>query len=303
MNEAPGISPTWIAVDWGTSNLRVWAMGREGPLAARDSDAGMSSLVRDAFEDALLSLIGDWLGDAPMTVIACGMVGSREGWVEARYATAPALPQGEPVRAPVRDARLSVHVLPGVKQDSPADVMRGEETQIAGLIATNPRFDGVVCLPGTHTKWVRVSAGEICHFRTLMTGELFALLSGQSVLRHSLRSPGWEAKAFDTAVEDTLTRPDALAAELFGIRARGLVEGMDPPAARARLSGLLVGAELAATRPYWLGQDVALIGAAELSHTYAAALHLVGLSPALHDATEMTLAGLTAAHTKLKETA
>ncbi|MEL6678862.1 MAG: 2-dehydro-3-deoxygalactonokinase [Pseudomonadota bacterium] len=303
MSTGDGISPAWIAVDWGTSNLRVWAMGADGPRAARDSDAGMARLSRDGFEDALLALIGDWLGEEPMTVIACGMVGSREGWVEARYAAAPAVPQTDPVRAEVRDPRLRVHVLPGVKQEAPADVMRGEETQIAGLIATKPTFDGVVCLPGTHTKWVRVSAGEICHFVTLMTGEMFSLLTNQSVLRHSLKEAGWDAEAFSDAVEQTLTRPESLAAQLFGIRARSLLDGLPPAAARARLSGLLIGAELAATRPYWLGQDVALIGAEGLSTTYAAALNLVGLTPVTHDATEMTLAGLTAAHAKLKEDA
>ena len=103
-------------------------------------------------------------------------------------------------------------VLPGLSQARPADVMRGEETQIAGLLAADPGFDGVACLPGTHTKWARVSAGEVVSFRTCMTGELFALLSERSVLRHAVGGEGFEEAAFAEALSDAIARPEALAA-------------------------------------------------------------------------------------------
>ena len=83
--------PDWIAVDWGTSNLRAWAMGPEGVLAHVSSDEGMGKLSRDAFEPALLRLLEPWLS-GPTTVIACGMVGSRQGWCEAPYRTVPCTP-------------------------------------------------------------------------------------------------------------------------------------------------------------------------------------------------------------------
>ena len=107
----------------------------------------------------------------------------------------------------------------------------------------------MACLPGTHTKWVQVSAGEVVSFRTCMTGEMFALLSERSVLRHSVAAEGLEEDAFEDALMATLARPEALAAGLFGLRAEGLLEGTAPGALRSRLSGLLIGAELAATRP------------------------------------------------------
>ncbi len=291
------VTPDWIAVDWGTSNLRAWAMQGGRTLAEAVSDEGMGKLTREGFEPALLRLVGPWLGAGPMTVIACGMVGSRQGWHEAPYRTVPCLPVDPAglVAAPVQDARLRVWLAPGLRQMQPADVMRGEETQIAGALALSPGFDGVLCLPGTHTKWVQVSAGEVVSFQTCMTGEMFGLLSQASVLRHGM-GEGWDDAAFDAALSDALSRPERLAARLFAIRAEGLVHGLAPGAARARLSGTLIGAELAAARPYWLGQRVALVGAAKLSATYARALATQGVTAQVLDGTACTIAGLASLH-------
>lgn len=293
--------PDWIAVDWGTSNLRAWAMGPDGPLAQASSDDGMGRLTREAFEPALIRLIEPWLpeqpvADQPMPVIACGMVGSRQGWQEAPYRAVPCVPldAGQVTRVVTLDPRLSVTIAPGIKQMSPADVMRGEETQIAGALALDPEFDGVLCLPGTHTKWVRISAGEVVSFQTFMTGEMFALLSQQSVLRHGMTGDGWDTAAFAQGLDDGLSRPERIAALLFSIRAEGLVAGLAPAAARARLSGLLIGTELAAAKPYWLGQSVSIIGTATLSAAYAQALASQGLDARTLPADDCTLAGLTA---------
>lgn len=280
----------WIAVDWGTSHLRAWLMTRNGRvMERRESDAGMGGLAQDGFAPALQALVGDVM---PLPVLACGMVGSRQGWAEAPYASAPCPPPGaaEAVQVPGADVRI----LPGVKQTRPADVMRGEETQIAGYLALNPGFDGVICLPGTHTKWVHISAGEIVSFRTAMTGEMFALLSTQSVLRHSMGT-GWDADSFAAGVDQAISRPEGLAAALFSLRAEGLLDGLSPDAARARLSGLLIGAELASVRPYWLGQQVALIGADTLARAYGDALAAQSVPCHSAGVEDMTLAGLTAA--------
>ncbi len=259
------------------------------------SAQGMGTLDRGGFEPALRALVGDVL---PAPVLACGMVGSRQGWAEAPYAAVPCAPPSATEAVQVAGTDLDVRILPGVKQGRPADVMRGEETQISGYLATSPGFDGVICLPGTHTKWAHVSAGEIVSFRTAMTGEMFALLSERSVLRHSM-GEGWDAEAFAAGVDQSLSRPEGLAAALFSLRAEGLLDGLDGDIARARLSGLLVGAELAAMRPYWLGQQVALIGAERLSAAYADALQTQGVPTQIAGAEEMTLAGLTAAYTQI----
>jgi 2-dehydro-3-deoxygalactonokinase len=290
----------WVALDWGTSHLRAWAMAGDRMVESARSNRGMGVLTREGFEPALLDLVGGWLpAQGAMPVIACGMVGSRQGWVEAPYRRAPCPPldPGGAVIAPAQDPRLRVHVVPGLRQDSPPDVMRGEETQIAGFIAANPGWDGVLCLPGTHSKWVQLSAGEVVSFQTFLTGEMFAVLSEHSVLRHSLA--GWDEEGFHHGLDLGLERPERLLARLFSLRAEGLLQGLDPAVARARLSGLLIGAELAAARPYWLGQRVAVIGAHALGQGYATALGRLSVPVTVQDSDALTLAGLCAARTQL----
>ncbi|OZA17787.1 MAG: 2-keto-3-deoxy-galactonokinase [Rhodobacterales bacterium 17-64-5] len=290
----------WIAVDWGTSNLRAWAMGNAGILAQASSDKGMGKLAPDQFEAALLELVTPWLAGRTL-ILACGMVGARQGWIEAQYRAVPCTPtdQAGLTRVATTDPRLDVRIAPGLSQSRPADVMRGEETQLAGALALHPGFDGVFCLPGTHSKWAQVSAGEVVSFQTYMTGELFALLSTGSVLRHSLTAEGWDDAAFDAGLSDALSRPDRIAARLFSLRAEGLLHGMTSAQARARLSGLLIGIELAGARPYWLGQEVKLIGADNLAASYARALDTQGLKTDRLDATACTLAGMSALHARL----
>ena len=291
----------WIAVDWGTSNLRAWAIREGAAVAEAVSDKGMGVLAPDAFEPALLEIIGPWLGEEPVRVVASGMVGARQGWQEAPYVTVPCAPTGaRAVRPDAADPRLDVTILPGLAQDKPADVMRGEETQIAGYLAGDPGFDGIVCLPGTHTKWVHVSAGEVVSFRTFMTGELFGLLSTASVLRHSV-GDGWDDDAFAEAVDDAMGKPEAIAARLFALRAETLLADLGEGTATARLSGLLIGAELAAARAYWLGQRIVLVGEDRQVSHYARALASLGAVAETADATQATLAGLAAAHARLQE--
>lgn len=297
------MTPDWIAVDWGTSNLRAWAMGPQGVLASAGSDEGMGKLAKHEFEPALLRLIAPWLGAEVTPVIACGMVGARQGWMEAPYRHVPCAPvaSGELMAVPTADPRLQMMITPGLSQAKPADVMRGEETQIAGALALLPRFDGVFCLPGTHSKWVHVSAGEVVSFQTFMTGEMFALLSQQSVLRHGMAGEGSDEVAFTQGLNDAIERPEKISARLFTLRAEGLLNGLSPDAARSRLSGLLIGLELAAAKPYWLGQRIALIGAEGLSARYASALTSQGATSESLDATACTLAGLAAARGVLQK--
>lgn len=301
MTEA--VKADWIAVDWGTSNLRVWAMSNAGDILAEASSGdGMGTLESDAFEPALLKLVGAWIGNNT-PVVACGMVGSRQGWKEAPYRAVPATPCGDLLtHVKTQDPRLSVHLISGLKQNKPADVMRGEETQIAGLIAVDKTFDGVICLPGTHTKWARVSAEECVSFQTFMTGELYSCLSENTILRHTTKSDGWDDAAFSEAVDDAISKPEKIATRLFSLRAEFLLDDLPPASAKARLSGLLIGSELAASRPYWLGQDIVIIGAKDLSALYASALRQQGCDPKIPEAQNLTLAGLSAAYLTLRET-
>ncbi|TPE51372.1 2-dehydro-3-deoxygalactonokinase [Amaricoccus solimangrovi] len=297
------IAADWIAVYWGPTHMRAWAVGPEGRVLAEvESEAGTLSLTPDRFEPALLDCVLDWLDLTRVTdVFVCGMAGARQGWAETPYVTVPAPPRGGlPLVEPaVADDGISVHILPGMRQDDPPDVMRGEETLMAGLIAREPDFDGVVCLPGTHTKWVHISAGEVVSFATFMTGEVFGLLSTSSVLHYTMDEGGWSEPDFDAAVEESLSFPEQVARKLFGIRAEALLRGLSAAASRARLSGLLVGLEIAASKPYWLGRDIVLVGESPLAGAYARALGLSGLTPRRDDPTDLVIAGLDAARKDL----
>lgn len=290
----PGLD--WIAADWGTSALRLWAVGADGSVLARAaSGAGMGGLDPDGYEPALVEIVGGWLPEArTVPVIVCGMAGARQGWREAAYRPVPCAPVAGGDLTPVAtaDRRLAVALVPGLSQTDPPDVMRGEETQLAGLAERLGPAAAIACLPGTHAKWARLEGGRVTRFATFMTGEAFALLAERSVLRHSVASAGDDREAFLAAAVEMLDRPQRLTAALFGIRATDLLGGAGAVAARSRLSGLLIGAELAATQDWWTGRTVHLVGAPSLATAYAEALAAAGARTAVEDAETLTLAGL-----------
>ncbi|MDG1956441.1 MAG: 2-dehydro-3-deoxygalactonokinase, partial [Candidatus Thioglobus sp.] len=168
------IKAKWIAADWGTTHMRAWAIGdNDSVLAYRESNEGMKDLQQNEFEPVLLRLIENWLDDNKVTnVMACGMVGAKQGWVETPYLKVPCVPidNSQLTIASTKNTHIKVYLVPGVMQHQPADIMRGEETQIAGFINENPNFNGVVCLPGTHAKWVSIKNRHITNFKTYMTG-------------------------------------------------------------------------------------------------------------------------------------
>jgi 2-dehydro-3-deoxygalactonokinase len=170
--------------------------------------------------------------------------------------------------------------------------MRGEETQIRGFLSIFSNFDGIICLPGTHTKWVHVSAGEVISFRTFMSGELFDLLSKYSVLKHSVKSDGWDDKEFKSAVSESISNPQKIFSDFFKLRADHLLKQVEQSELRSKLSGYIIGAELAGAKPYWLGQNVVILGNNNLSKIYKIALEGQGIFAQQIDATECTLNGL-----------
>ncbi len=289
----------WIAVDWNATNLRLWVMGSDGSiLDEKVSDQGAENVNQGSFETVMIDFVQPFLPTTGTLPIICsGMISD----IHAPYQPVPYNLNNIPeaVRVTTTDRRISVHILPGIKQQSPADVMRGQETQIAGFLQINPDFDGVICLAGRHTKWAHISASEIVSFQTYMTGELFQFLSQQSTLQRAISIDEFDIPAFTTAVDDAMSHPQALSSKLFGIYAASQVSDQSPPSAAARLSGLLLGAELAAARPYWLGQNVAIIGSDDVAKQYQLGLEKQGVMATITDANDMTLAGLSAAYHQL----
>ncbi len=290
----------WIAVDWGTSNVRVWGIGADGGVAfAESSDQGMSKLTAAQYPEVLAGLIG---AHAPgvAEVVICGMAGARQGWLEAPYRDAPTSLSGllEGAVSPAAPG-LNVRILPGICQRADSeDVMRGEETQLLGLLALNPGFSGTVIMPGTHSKWVRIEDGTVVGFATAMTGELYDLLGTHSVLRHSLNGervgPATE-EGVAAGLEAGLDDPARVTSLLFRTRAASLLSGKGADWCSGYLSGLLVGTEIGGMRN-WLGTGpVPLVGSARLARLYGAGLSRIGAEALAIDATDATLAGLKAA--------
>lgn len=286
----------WIAVDWGTSNVRAWAISESGrPFARASSAKGMATLESHEFESALLELIGGWLSnDRTVPVFACGMVGARQGWIEAPYLEVPCEPLSPASfrLAPTTDRRIAVRIAGGLRQSDPPDVIRGEETQIAGLLAERHGFNGVACMPGTHTKWVEISDGRVTRFKSFISGELFSLLQNHSVLRHSLASENIDREAFENELDRLIDGSGAPLAAMFSLRAEDLLFETPPEVLRAKLSASLISAEIRAAKSYWTGHCVALIGEQSLSKFYGLALNRLGVRTETPDTPELTLAGL-----------
>ncbi len=289
----------WIAVDWGTTNLRCWAMSETGEvLDTASSDQGMGSLAGNSaqFEAALLACIHPWLNDdSPLPVHACGMVGARQGWIEVPYESAPCSPVTGLTKVPNTDSRIDVFIHAGICQSAPADVMRGEETQIAGLLRLHPDFEGLVCLPGTHTKWATITDQTLQHFRTCMTGEFWKLLAEQSVLRLTLDPGGWDQSAFLDAFASTFKKPGDMLAQSFSLRAEALLHELNGATANAQLSGILMGHELASVlKDSETPKKVAIVGTSSNISLYESALASIYIETKQFASEEVTLKGLAA---------
>ena len=294
-----------IAVDWGTSSLRAWGVSASGEVVAeRRSDEGMARLQPADFEPALRrSLAGIAHAPGVLPVVACGMAGARQGWREAGYVDVPAdiaTLCSQALAVPADG--LDVRILPGLASRGAAeDVMRGEETQLLGLLQAEPALSGLACLPGTHSKWVRLEAGRVMSFRTAMTGEMFELLSEHSVLRHSLAgarpSGDPDAPGFVRGLRQGLAAPARLLASLFAVRAASLLRGVVGTEAADTLSGLLIGAEIggapaASNAPAATGAQVTLLADGALARLYGKGLALAGWPARLVDARSATQRGL-----------
>ena len=263
-----------IGVDWGTSNLRVMRIAEGGAvLDSRSDPRGAGGLAPDQFHGVLQEVAGDWLMQG-LPVLVSGMAGARGRWREMAYLPCPAgvADLASAVASP--DDAPDVSIVPGVavfEDGLLQDVVRGEETQVFGLDAPD---DAVVVAPGTHSKWISTGGGRITDFRTFMTGELFAAIRKGTILGADMGDPGVDDDAFAAGVQRALRDP-AVTAALFSVRVEGLAGRLSPASSADYLSGLLIGAEVAAQvdandRP------VILIGAEALCRRYAAALALGG---------------------------
>jgi 2-dehydro-3-deoxygalactonokinase len=265
----------FIAVDWGTTNRRAYAIGADGQCTAElADDRGVLSVGAGGFERALAE-IREKLGDRPM--VLAGMIGSNRGWIEVPYVRCPAGLE-ELTRGIIRSPEGSAVLVPGVAyENSRVDIMRGEEVQILGAAADGevPQ-DCLVCHPGTHNKWIRLEEGRIISFRTVMTGELFNLLKAKSILSDLLLQEVKLGEAFLSGVREGLAGT-GVTAELFGVRARVLLGRMSAEDGASFISGLLIGEDVRIGLAAHPGIRVVAIGRPDLTALYAAALKEAGV--------------------------
>ena len=261
-------SGDWLAIDWGTSRRRAWRLSAAGEVRdSMEDDRGVLAVAPGGFAQEL-QMLRSRLGDLP--AIAAGMVGSNRGWVGAPYLPLPAgLRDLAAQLTEVGGQRLSI--VPGLR--AAADVMRGEEVQLLGAVAAGlVPGDAIVCQPGTHNKWAVLEGGRIAHFTTVMTGELFALLKAQGVLAGMLDADVADGAAFREGVHAAAAGRD-LPAQLFGVRARVLLQQLAVEDAASYASGLLIGADVA---PRLTGAMVHVLATPPLSDLYAAAIDTLG---------------------------
>lgn len=275
--------PALVGIDWGTSSLRAFLIGAGGEVLDRvASDEGIMHVPNGDFEAVFDRLIGKWCPDGQLPVLASGMITSRNGWVETPYARVP-LDAATLARALVshRTARgVELRFITGVTTEHPSgpDVMRGEETQIIGAQALG-MSEGVFVMPGTHSKWVRVSGGRIEDYATYMTGDLFAALKGHTILGTLMDDGPFDGSGFARGVAAGLDEGTQLLHDLFHVRTLPLMERMERGAVADYLSGLLIGAEIKAARHRGDAADnVTLIGRSDLADRYETALQAAGVA-------------------------
>lgn len=293
--------PAVAVADWGTTRLRVWLLDDTNTvLAERRSDEGLLAAQPDRFAEILERQLAGMSAPTTLPVIICGMAGSRQGWVEAPYVAVPAS-LGTIFAAAVRvvGTKRDIRIVPGLAQRDASfpDVMRGEETQLAGAVAQLAAGRHLVCMPGTHSKWVELIDDRVSSFQTFMTGELFSVLSAQSILRHSIGTETNVATGnptFTSWCKEALATLAPLETRLFRIRAAGLLHELQPRDAAAALSGLLVGSEIAAARMRFSVDKgpIALIASGAMHDLYAEALALAGFVVTSLDADEAVRRGL-----------
>ena len=281
-------SDGYIAIDWGTTNRRAYAVGRDGRLTdSIEDDCGIMKVPSGGFPAALAG-IRERLGGG--AVLMAGMIGSNRGWVETPYVPCPA--GAADLAAAIRWVEADVGIVPGVNLDGArADVMRGEEVQVAGALALGRIApDALICHPGTHAKWIVTAGGRIVDFRTMMTGELFGLLGKHSILSAQLAGPVTADDDFRAGAAAGLAGADLLSG-LFEIRARHAL-GIGGPDGAAHASGLLIGSDVRSGLKMHREGPVGLVGRSDLRALYAAALALAGHEVVEVDGADAFLAGI-----------
>ena len=254
---------------------------------------GMKFIDQNEFEKILIKNIDAWNNKFDIkVVIACGMVGAKQGWIEVPYINSPCDIRNLNFKSLKILDDVKIHILSGVSQFNPSDVMRGEETQIAGFLLNNIDFNGSICLPGTHSKWVNMNSYNIQEFTTFLTGELYEIVKKYSILNHSLNTTELDDEIVKSSAKLIIENPSFISNKLFEIRADNLLKNSNQTSNNSKLVGYLLGIELSGSRTYWEDKDLVIIGSSNLNKYYELILNGRSNSIRLFNSSDMALNGL-----------
>ena len=304
------VAARFIAGDWGSSHLRLALCEADGRVLAEAAGPGAAD-CRGRFAETLAKSTAAWSGFGPLPVLLCGMVGSRQGWTEAAYLRCPT----DLLHIAQSSTTVGTQgpcIMPGltcINRLGAADFLRGEETQVLGALELEPRLRcgrQILVLPGTHSKWLHLADGQVRHFQTLVTGEIYAALRRHGVLVALTPAVAEEESPSDAFVlglrRARTASADGLVAQLFECRSRHLAGELADGDEPAFLSGLLIGHELR----HGLGQLAAdaetrlcVVGTPTLARRYTEALRVFGVDADCLDGNQAAVAGLTAAYQQL----
>ena len=275
-------APALIGVDWGTSNFRAFLLDASGEILDRRAGPhGIMTVADQKFGQVLAARVGEWLSEGRLPILMSGMIGSRQGWVEAPYVATPAgIGDLAAALARVPFDAADIHIVAGLTTVAGGahDVIRGEETQVFGALARLGVSDGRFLLPGTHSKWVVAEASKVTAFATYMTGEIFAAAREHTILGRLMQEGTSSGGAFLRGVADGAKpgAPGALLHRLFAVRTAGLFGEIDGVDLSDYLSGLLIGAELA-DQPASNARPVHIIASDALAERYRTAAGSLGI--------------------------
>lgn len=273
-----------VGIDWGTSSVRVYDLEPEVPVERSVSDQGIKRAGDpSAFEPLFEAMLGG-LGIGDVSVVMSGMITSQQGWIETPYVSTPASADAVALAAVHREVGgRSVWAMPGVRHSSSTgtDVMRGEETQIVGVLASRGIEEGTIVLPGTHSKWVTVERGAMTSFATFVTGEIFELVRHHSIIGAVIDGSSPDTAAFARGVETGLDRAGdsgGVLHSLFSVRTSGVLEPESRPGLHSHLSGLLIGAEIRGATGASTPSTVTLVGDDDQVSRYRTAFEIAGIA-------------------------
>ena len=282
----------WIAIDWGTTNFRAWFIKNDKVVKKIHKPHGIKNIQNKNYENILVNNI-----ELPkkinnkIKIISCGMIGSKQGWLDCGYEKNLSLKKNNLVKVETKNKYLDFYIVKGLSQTKPFDVIRGEETQVLGYLQSNQKFTGFICLPGTHSKWIKITRGKVVKFKTYMTGELFEIITKNSILNYSIKDKKINEKIFENSVILSQKTNFNIFDYLFEFRSRTLLS-KKKYYPKSELLAFLIGNEIKSNVKNIKDSKVIIIGSHNNSKLYSQAMQILKLNNTIVDSTNVTITGL-----------